>query len=233
MSKMGLHCSFGHLKHKLWAKDGSGVNLSVWLPTTKSRESTRFTCQQRKCHIPLESSQWELQLCFRLHLDQRFARKVMRFQSCGSPNLGDFGTPTWESRDKNVHLDVGPMDKHIVYYKGEDGGFPQVRVMVSLACSCCPWFILAPKVLQLCTNRLVWVLCRLVWVNEACQLFLVPSQNSSTPLYPSKCYEPKSMSWLLFFSLFFTWIHIWVPQRVGSASIMPCHENIWIFFEKF
>jgi hypothetical protein len=26
MSKMGLHCSFGHLKHKLWPKEGSGVN---------------------------------------------------------------------------------------------------------------------------------------------------------------------------------------------------------------
>jgi len=30
-------------KHKLWPKEGSGVELPVWLPTTKSRESTRFT----------------------------------------------------------------------------------------------------------------------------------------------------------------------------------------------
>jgi hypothetical protein len=30
------------------------------------------------------------------------------------------------------HLDVGPIEKHIVYYKGEGGGFPQVRAMVSL-----------------------------------------------------------------------------------------------------
>jgi hypothetical protein len=41
--KMGLHCSFKHLKHKLWPKEGPGVELPVWLPTTKSRESTRFT----------------------------------------------------------------------------------------------------------------------------------------------------------------------------------------------
>jgi hypothetical protein len=25
MSKMGSHCSFRHLKHKLWAKEGPGV----------------------------------------------------------------------------------------------------------------------------------------------------------------------------------------------------------------
>jgi len=27
MSKMGSHCSFGHLKHKLWPKKRSGVKL--------------------------------------------------------------------------------------------------------------------------------------------------------------------------------------------------------------
>jgi len=27
ISKMGSHCSFGHLKHKLWPKEGSGVEF--------------------------------------------------------------------------------------------------------------------------------------------------------------------------------------------------------------
>jgi hypothetical protein len=47
------------------------------------------------------------------------------------------------------------MAKHKVYYKGEGGGFPQVRAMVSLvnpnlhvACPC-------TKVLQLRTNKLI------------------------------------------------------------------------------
>ncbi len=52
------------------------------------------------------------------------------------------------------------MDKRRVYYKGEGGGFPQVQAMVNLMCSCCPWLVLIPKVLQLCTNHLVWVLCK-------------------------------------------------------------------------
>ncbi len=81
------------------------------------------------------------------------------------------------------HLDVGPMERCRVYYKGEGGGFPQVQAVVSFVCLCCPWLILAPKVQQLCTNHLVWVVCRLVWVSEACQLFLVPSRSSITPLY--------------------------------------------------
>jgi hypothetical protein len=119
--------------------------------------------------------------------------------------------------EKN-HLDVGPVERCRVYYKGEGGGFPQVRAMVSLVCSCCPWFVLAPKVFQLCTNHLVWVVCRPMWVSETCQLFLVPSRSSNTPLYPSKCCELKSVPRLLPLPMFCTSTHFWVLQGVGSAS---------------
>jgi hypothetical protein len=44
MSEMASHEPFGHLQNKLWLKEGSGVKLAVWLPTTKSRESTRCRC---------------------------------------------------------------------------------------------------------------------------------------------------------------------------------------------
>jgi hypothetical protein len=60
------------------------------------------------------------------------------------------------------HLDVAPVERRRVYYKGEGGGFPQVRAVVSLVCPGCLWFVLAPKVLQLCTNHLVLVLCKSV-----------------------------------------------------------------------
>jgi hypothetical protein len=30
MSKMGLHDPFGHLKQKLWPKEGSGVATPLW-----------------------------------------------------------------------------------------------------------------------------------------------------------------------------------------------------------
>jgi hypothetical protein len=155
MSKMGSHCSFGHLKHKLWPKEGPGVKL----PTRKSWESTRFTWLQTTCHIPLESCRRELQLCFRPHFDPRSARKVMGLQSCGKPSCRDFGSPAGVPEGKS-HLDVGPVERSKVYYKGEGGGFPQVRAVVSLVCPCCLWLVLTPKVLQLCTNHFVWVVCK-------------------------------------------------------------------------
>jgi hypothetical protein len=50
------------------------------------------------------------------------------------------------SPGRESHLDVGSVSSHWVYYKGEGGGFPQVRVVVSLVCPCCLWLILASKV---------------------------------------------------------------------------------------
>jgi hypothetical protein len=72
------------------------------------------------------------------------------------------------SLGKNSHLDVTSVESCRVYYKGEGGGFPQVRVVVNLVCPCYPWLVLAPRVLQLCTNHFVWVVCRPVWVTKAC-----------------------------------------------------------------
>jgi hypothetical protein len=58
-------------------KEGLGVKLTVWLPTTKSRESTRPWCVQVKCDTPLESFQGELQVCFRPHPNRRSEQRVM------------------------------------------------------------------------------------------------------------------------------------------------------------
>jgi hypothetical protein len=95
-----LHCPFGHLKHKLWPKEMSRVKLVIWLPTTKSQESTQFCRVQVACDILLKRSQQGLQLCFIPHRNLRFARQVMHLQSRGSPNYGNFRTPTWDSWDK-------------------------------------------------------------------------------------------------------------------------------------
>jgi hypothetical protein len=94
---------------------------------------------------------------------------VSRFEVCSQ----SYGAPKsqksqltrfWDSHSRVLgeksHLDVGSMVSHKVYYKGEGGGFPKVWAMVNLVCPCCPWLILAPKVLQLCTNHFVWVVCR-------------------------------------------------------------------------
>jgi hypothetical protein len=94
-SKMALHELFGHLEHKLWSKEGSGVKLAIWLPTTKSRESTRPRCVQIECDTPLERSWGELQDCFRPHSNPRSEPGVMSSQIPRSPNRDSFRTPLW------------------------------------------------------------------------------------------------------------------------------------------
>jgi len=100
MSKMASHEPFGHLQHKLWLKEGLGVKLPIWLPTTKSQESTWSRCVQVKCDTLLESSWGEIQLCFRPRPNLKSRREVMNAQSLGSLNRNNFGTPLWESQEK-------------------------------------------------------------------------------------------------------------------------------------
>jgi len=100
MFKMASHEAFEHLQSKLCTKEGPGVKLAIWLLTTKSRESTRCRRLQEECDVALESSQRELQDCFRPHPIRRFEEKVMDAQSFRSPTRDSFGTPPWESREK-------------------------------------------------------------------------------------------------------------------------------------
>jgi len=137
----------------------------------------------------------------------------------GVPTLAILGLSLGSPGTKN-HLDVSPVGSHRVYYKREGGGFPQVRAMVSLVSSSCSWLVLASKVLQLCTNHLVLVLCIHVWVNEACQFFLVLSWSSSMAFYPSKMLRAKECAPTSCSSVIFCLgFHIWIPQGVESASI--------------
>jgi hypothetical protein len=50
--------------------------------------------------MELESSRGELQLWFKPRPDPSLGREDMDAQSPGSPNRDSFGTPPWESREK-------------------------------------------------------------------------------------------------------------------------------------
>ncbi len=78
----------------------SQIGNLIWLLTTKSRESTQSRCVQVECDILLESSQGELQVCFRPRPNRRSEREVMNAQSLRSPNRDNFETPFWESQEK-------------------------------------------------------------------------------------------------------------------------------------
>jgi hypothetical protein len=150
MSKMGSHDPFGHLKHKLWPKERSGVKLTFWLSTFKSQELPQFPRVQVACDIPLKSSQRGLQLCLKPHLNRRSSQKVMGPQSCGSFDFGNFGTLNWESHDK---VQFGWSTKYTI--KGKVVASSKSESWWVLWVWVCPWLFLAPKVFQLCTNQLV------------------------------------------------------------------------------
>ncbi len=119
---------------------------------------------------------WELISIKSLHT-KLWAPKATRVPTVGISRLplGNLETK-W-------HLGAIPMAMHIIYYKGEGGGFPQVWAMVNLMSSC---LLVAPsctKAFQLCTNQLVvWFVQ--VCVNWCLSLFLSPIRSSNMPLYP-------------------------------------------------
>jgi hypothetical protein len=133
ISKMASHWSFEDLQPKLWAKEGLGVKLAVWLPTTKSQESTSSWHLIWECNITLKISQQGLQLWFKPRCDRTLQSGVMVVQSSRNPAGTISGLHFW-SPNKMCHLDVGSMASCREYYMGQGGGFPWVRAVVSLMC---------------------------------------------------------------------------------------------------
>jgi hypothetical protein len=139
---------------------------------------------------------WDLITIAGLH------KKLCALKVAGVPDVRISRLP-FRSPGTKSHLDVVPVERYIIYYKRKGGGFPQVRAVMSFMCSSCPWFILAPKVLQLNTNHFVLVLCKSMWMIEACHFFLVPSQRSNTPLYPFIVLRAREHALILYSSVVF------------------------------
>jgi hypothetical protein len=128
---MASHWQFEHLQPKLWAKEGPGIKLVVWLPTTKSRESTSSRRHLEECDTALESSRRELQHWFKARPDLSSGQEAMAVQSSGSP-AGTLSGLHFGSPNKMCHSDVASVTSRRECYKGEGGGFPRVRAVVSL-----------------------------------------------------------------------------------------------------
>jgi hypothetical protein len=139
-TKMGSHDPFGHLKHKLWPKERSGIKLPTWLldswPLKVGNHSDFFVwrwCATYCWKALNEGYNFALDLISIKGLHAKlWAPKVARV-----PIVGISRFPFGSSRTK-WHLGVGPMTSHIIYYKGEGGGFPQVRAMMSFVSSSLP-----------------------------------------------------------------------------------------------
>jgi hypothetical protein len=185
MPKMSLHVSFEHLQPKLWAKERSRVKLPIWLPTTKSRESTSFRRLLKECDMALESSLGELQLWFRPCPNPSLGRGVMSIQIPGTPTRDSFGTPPWESWKKvpfGCSLD-GELQR-ILY--GGRWWLPPSSGHGESSVSKCPWLVLTPKGVPKCELTLLW----LILDADSSEIILVPLPSLISGLLarPSTCF---------------------------------------------
>jgi hypothetical protein len=152
---MASHGPFGHMQLKLWAKEGPGVKLAVWLPTIKSQESTSSRRHLKECDTVLESSRWKLQLWFIPRPDLSLGRGAMNVQSPGTLTRDSFETPTWESRKKeSLGCNLCGETQRILY-----GGRRWLPLSPDCGESCvlkCPWLVPTPKgVSRMLINPLV------------------------------------------------------------------------------
>ncbi len=149
--------------------------LAIWLPTIKSWESPWNTCVQVVCHILLESSWQGLQLCFRHHPNKRSAQKIMGLHNRRNPNFENFETPNLGIVRQNDIWVQPPWPGT----KNTCGGFPQV-----LWVCVCPWFVHAPKMLQLyALINVLFGLCKFMWI--ANPLITCPSPYPVDRTFPS------------------------------------------------
>jgi hypothetical protein len=183
MSKMGSHDPFGHLKHKLWPKERSGVKLPIWFPTIKSQESFRFPCVQVTCHIMFKSCWRGLQLGFRPHFNKRSTCKVMAPQSCKSPSCGSFGTPyLGVSGQNDIWVLVLWLDTEYTI-RGKVVASPKSGPWWVLWVQVCPWFVCGPKCSDYALINLLFGLCKSVWIIELLVNLLSPHPRA--PSHPS------------------------------------------------
>jgi hypothetical protein len=131
MFEMSSHDPFKHLKHKLWPKEGSESNCQFDSRPLKVRNQPDFLTF--RWHATYRWKDLNEDYNFILDLIaieglhvELWAPKVVRILAMGIPGL------PLGSLETKCHLDVGLVERHKVYYKGEGDGFPQVQAMVNL-----------------------------------------------------------------------------------------------------
>jgi hypothetical protein len=140
---MNSHDQFGHLKHKLWPKERSRIKLVVSQPLKVRNPPYSLVCKW------LATYHWK-------DLDEG-KNFVLNYIS-----IGGLHTKLWGPKVARI-LTLGQNaiwmwaswrgTKYTI--KGKVVASPKFGPWWVLWVQVCPWFILAPNVLQLCTNQLV------------------------------------------------------------------------------
>ncbi len=210
---MGSHDPFGHLKDKLWSKEkGQESNRQFDSQPLKVRNRPNFLLFRWHAIYHWKTLNKGYNFALDFIIIGGLHAKLCAPKVVGIPVVGISGLPLGSSETK-CHLDVAPVEKHRKYYKGKVVASPKSRPWWVLWVRGYSWLVLAPKMLKLCTNQLLFGLCKSEWVNKL--LVILPNsilELQHAPL-PPKCCELKNMPWLLVFSLFSLQIHIWIYPR--------------------
>jgi hypothetical protein len=181
---MGSHDPFGHLKHKLWPKEGLKVNCQFDSWPLKIRNRPNFLvckwCATYHWKALDEGYNFSLKLISIGGLHTKlWAPKITEV-----PTLGISGFP-FGSLGTKWHLGDGPVAKHIIYYKGGRWWLPPNPGHGE---SCEFVFAYGSSKHQnhsiYALTNLLFGLCRSMWMINYLSFFLLPSRNSNTPLYP-------------------------------------------------
>jgi len=128
---MGLHHPFGHLNHKLWPKKGRESNWQFNSRPLKVRNRPYFLTFRWRATYSWKYLNEGYNFALDLISIRGLHTKLWGPKFARVPTLGILGFPFGSPRTK-CHLDVGLVERHKVYYKGESGGFPQVWAVVNL-----------------------------------------------------------------------------------------------------
>ncbi len=119
--------------------------------------------------MALERSRGELQLLFRPRSNQSWQSGDMSSQSPGTPTRDSFGTPLWESWEKQPFgCSLGGELQSILY--GGRWWLPSSPGRDESNVSKCPWLVPTPKGVPECELTLLW----LVLDADSCELTFVP-----------------------------------------------------------
>jgi hypothetical protein len=181
-----------------------------------------------KVHDKSYNFAWDLTLIGGLH-SKLWAAKVAWVSILGISRL------PLENPGTKWYLGVGPMAKHREYYKGKVMASPKsglwwvLRVCVCLVSPksklwwvlwvwVCSWLVLAPKVLQLCTNQLVFGFVQVCVSSWCFFFFLIPSWSSNTPFYPQSVANQRACLNSLLFRCFHFIFMFESIKELGNVS---------------
>ncbi len=134
------------------------------------------------CHILLESFKRGLQLCFRPHLNQRFAHKFMDPKVVEVLILGISGLPFGVLRQNDIWVLISwPEIKYTIW--GKVVASQKSRSWWVLWVHVYLWLVRAPKCSNYALTNLLFSLCRSVWVIES--LVNLTSPHPKVPACPS------------------------------------------------